>query len=57
MISIREVEIVHNILIDKFGGSKGIRDLGLLESALARPFATFDGKDLYTIQLKKLLQS
>lgn len=47
MISIKEVEIVHNILIDKFGGSKGIRDKGLLESALARPFATFDNKDLY----------
>jgi len=28
MISIREVEIIHNILIDKFGGSKGIRDIG-----------------------------
>lgn len=53
MISIREVEIVHNILIDKFGGSKGIRDLGLLESALARPFATFDGKDLYTNSIEK----
>lgn len=53
MISIREVEIVHNILIDKFGGSKGIRDLGLLESAFARPFATFDGKDLYTNSIEK----
>ena len=47
MISIKEVEIIHNILIDKFGGSKGIRDIGLLESALARPFATFDDNDLY----------
>ena len=47
MISLKEVEIIHNILIDKFGGSKGIRDLGLLESALARPFATFDNNDLY----------
>ena len=27
MISIKEVEIIHNILIDKFGGAKGIRDL------------------------------
>ena len=47
MISIKEVEIIHNILIDKFRGSKGIRDIGLLESALARPFATFDDNDLY----------
>lgn len=53
MISIREVEIIHNILIDKFGGSKGIRDIGLLESALARPFATFDGNDLYPGPIEK----
>jgi death on curing protein len=53
MISIKEVEIIHNILIDKFGGSKGIRDKGLLESALARPFATFESKDLYSTPIDK----
>ena len=53
MISIKEVEIIHNILIDKFGGSKGIRDIGLLESALARPFSTFDNKDLYENPIEK----
>jgi death-on-curing protein len=53
MISIKEVEIIHNILIDKFGGAKGIRDFGLLESALARPFATFDGTDLYPSPIEK----
>ena len=53
MISIKETEIIHNILIDKFGGSKGIRDIGLLESALARPFATFDNNDLYPSPIEK----
>jgi death-on-curing protein len=53
MISIKEVEIIHNILIDKFGGSKGIRDKALLESALARPFATFDNEDLYSTPIEK----
>ena len=53
MISIKETEIIHNILIDKFGGSKGIRDIGLLESALARPFATFDNSDLYPNAIEK----
>jgi hypothetical protein len=43
---------IHNILIDKFGGTKGIRDINSLNSALARPYATFDQKDL--IQLKQL---
>lgn len=37
----------HHILIDKFGGGKGLRDKGALEAALNRPFATFDGIDLY----------
>lgn len=56
MISIKEIEIIHNILIDKFGGSKGIRDIGLLESALSRPFATFDNNDLYPNPVEKLPQ-
>ncbi|OYU96555.1 MAG: type II toxin-antitoxin system death-on-curing family toxin [Bacteroidetes bacterium B1(2017)] len=38
---------MHNILIDKFGGSKGERDQDLLESAINRPFASFDNQDLY----------
>jgi death on curing protein len=47
MIELRDVLNIHNILIDKFGGSKGIRDKGSLESAINRPFATFDNEDLY----------
>ena len=47
MIDLKTVESIHNILIDKFGGGKGIRDQRLLESSLARPKATFDQKDLY----------
>jgi death-on-curing protein len=31
MITLEEVESIHEILIDKFGGSKGIRDRGILE--------------------------
>lgn len=34
-------------MIRKFGGSWGIGDLGLLESAVLRPQASFDKKDLY----------
>ncbi len=40
-------------LIEKFGGSGGIRDKSLLESALSRPFQTFDGKDLYIDVIQK----
>ncbi len=34
-------------LIAETGGKTGLRNLALLESAVARPFASFDGKDLY----------
>ncbi len=47
MIEVSEVEKIHDILIDRFGGANGIRDKGILESAIGRPFQTFDGKDLY----------
>jgi death on curing protein len=47
MIKVSEVEKIHDMLIDRFGGAKGIRDKGILESAIGRPFQTFDGKDLY----------
>ncbi len=47
MISVEQVLQIHSIAIKKFGGSNGVRDLGGLESALARPFQTFGGEDLY----------
>lgn len=53
MISAEEAIAIHEILIRKFGGKNGVRDLNLLESALARPFATFDGKDLYADSISK----
>jgi death-on-curing protein len=37
MISAKEAEEIHKILIENFGGSHGIRDTFTLESALARP--------------------
>ncbi len=42
MISIAEVEGIHQTLMKIFGGSYGIRDRSLLDSALAGPFQTFD---------------
>ena len=53
MISRSEAEQVHNILIQQFGGGKGIRDLGALESALSRPFQKFDNRDLYESTIDK----
>ncbi|WP_094570177.1 type II toxin-antitoxin system death-on-curing family toxin [Mucilaginibacter xinganensis] len=53
MIHIDIANYLHNLLIDEFGGSKGIRDNGSLEAALNRPFATFDGQDLYPTVVEK----
>jgi death on curing protein len=47
MIDLNEVLGIHQIIIEKFGGSSGLRDLNALKSALNRPFATFDKNDLY----------
>jgi len=53
MILLEDVLSIHEFLINKFGGSHGIRDVGLLNSALARPFQTFDGVDLHKSHLEK----
>ena len=53
MISANDVEEIHKLLIDTFGGSHGIRDLSALQSALPRPFQTFEGKELYPTAIAK----
>ncbi|MDX2239347.1 MAG: type II toxin-antitoxin system death-on-curing family toxin [Leptolyngbyaceae cyanobacterium bins.302] len=42
------VKKIHIAQIKRFGGSSGIRDEGLLESALAQPQATFAGQLLHS---------
>ena len=53
MISTDEILIIHKTLIDNFGGSHGVRDFQSLESAIARPFQTYDNVDLYKSPLEK----
>jgi death-on-curing protein len=38
---------IHARQIERFGGTPGVRDEGLLESALAQPKATFGGQFLH----------
>ncbi len=49
MIRITKNQIIkmHERLIARTGGSFGIRDEALLDSAISNPFQTFDGIDLY----------
>lgn len=44
---------MHAVAVEEFGGSTGIRDRNLLESALARQLATFEGKNLYETPFKR----
>lgn len=44
---------IHSTVVARFGGLGGVRDEGLLESALAQPFQTFDGRDLYPDAVNK----
>ena len=53
MISEGEVLEIHKILIERFGGSEGVRDQELLDSALNRPYQTFDGNELYPKPIDK----
>lgn len=45
MITINQALEIHHILVKKFGGGNGIRDMRGLEAALERPFMTFDGQE------------
>ncbi len=52
-LSKEQILMLHTQLIEETGGSDGVRDYNLLESALETPFQSFDGIELYpTIQAK-----
>ena len=46
-LSVANVLAVHRRVIEEFGGDPGLRDRGLLESAVAMPQSTFDGELLH----------
>lgn len=46
-LSQEKVLVLHEILTEETGGDPGLRDLGLLNSALQSAFLTFGGEDLY----------
>ena len=52
----RQILLLHSALIAESGGSDGIRDEGLLDSAINTPFQTFSGQDLYPTVLEKAVR-
>ena len=53
ILSKEQIIALHSQLVSETGGSDGIRDISLLESALSAPFQVFDGTEAYpSIQQK-----
>ena len=48
-----DVCAIHSAAIARFGGLDGVRDEGMLASALAQPFQTFGGEELYPSAVEK----
>ena len=51
--SIEKVKLLHQLMAEATGGSAGVRDEGLLDSALESAFTTFDGVELYPSKEEK----
>jgi death on curing protein len=47
-LTVEVVQEIHAEAIGQFGGSAGIREIALLESAVAAPQASFGGESVYT---------
>lgn len=52
-LEIDEVMVIHEEMIEKFGGRWEVHDFTLLHSATLRPQATFGGEDLYKTIFEK----
>lgn len=46
-LSVEELLVIHQVVIDKIGGAQGIRERGLLESLALKPQTRFGGQALY----------
>ena len=55
-LTVNDIMFLHEKIIDKTGGIKGVRDVGLLELAVNSPFVSFDGEDLYKTLEEKAKQ-
>ena len=51
--SVEKVKLLHQLMAQATGGSVGVRDEGLLDSASESAFATFGGEELYPSKEEK----
>lgn len=48
-----KVLLLHQLLVANTGGAEGVRDMGLLESAIESVHASYDGQELYPTKEEK----
>lgn len=46
-LTLEQILVIHQDQIERYGGTHGLRDLALLESAIFRPQSSFSSKELY----------
>ena len=46
-MTLEQILVIHEDQIERYGGSHGVRNLALIESAVFRPQTSFAGKELY----------
>ncbi|MCR5660691.1 MAG: type II toxin-antitoxin system death-on-curing family toxin [bacterium] len=56
VLSQKQVLQLHAGVIQRTGGTEGVRDHGLLDSALNAPFQTFDSEELYPSLIEKAVR-
>jgi len=54
LLTLEQVLKLHQRIIEQSGGGIGIRDKGILESALAQPEMSYGGQDLYPTLIEKV---
>src|SRR6478609_3351817 len=52
-LTLSEVLELHRLILEQAGGAGGVRDLSVVESALAQPQMTFAGEELYPTVIEK----
>ena len=55
-LSREQILMLHHQLIERYGGSHGIRDEGMLDSALSAPFQSFGETDFYPTTQEKAVR-
>lgn len=46
-LTLNQIILIHDKLVNLYGGAQGLKDINLLKSAIAQPQATFDGNFLH----------